>query len=413
METLKENYLFVLSHSELSLLEIDSYLQARNIRHKIVASSQDAAVVGCERLNPHRTARELGGSFKVCGNVLQLSLKDFSNLETLNARMQEEATFYAGLKDKISWGVSVYCEDPSYSQKLAQLLRDYFGQRLKQEGVSKAKFLEAKITGSQGKGVELRSTEFSKRERNEPLFEVVAACLGERVYVGRTAGATDHEGFRTRDFERPQQSPKLSLAPRLARLLVNLTGAVRGMTLLDPFCGTGTILQEGLMMGLNVVGIDIDLSVAKAAEMNLQWVKRQFGAPGRVRVIRGDARRLSDFLEEDSIDAVATEPILVPPLRHFPTGDEAEKMIEIAIDTYSVAFPEIVKMLRTGGRIVIVAPQVRTRDREMITFTFNEAFPELGLRLYEPSGFRVKYPVCPEAPQDQRVLRSYYVLVKS
>ena len=53
--------------------------------------------------------------------------------------------------------------------------------------------------------------------------------------------------------ERPFFSP-ISLHPRLARALVNLTAVRKGESLLDPFCGTGGILIEAAMLGVNCHG---------------------------------------------------------------------------------------------------------------------------------------------------------------
>ena len=54
---------------------------------------------------------------------------------------------------------------------------------------------------------------------------------------------------------KPKRHPAM-LKPKLARLLVNLTGAKK--QLLDPFCGTGSILIEAGVLGLKPLGSDID-----------------------------------------------------------------------------------------------------------------------------------------------------------
>ncbi len=59
-----------------------------------------------------------------------------------------------------------------------------------------------------------------------------------------------------------------SVHPKIARALINLTGIKRG-TILDPFCGSGGILIEAALMGLNPVGYDIDSKVLAKAHKNL------------------------------------------------------------------------------------------------------------------------------------------------
>jgi len=68
---------------------------------------------------------------------------------------------------------------------------------------------------------------------------------------------------------RPGFNP-VSLDPRLARCIVNLTGAKKGSKILDPFCGTGGILIEAGLMGLKPIGCDIDEEMLRKTQLNLE-----------------------------------------------------------------------------------------------------------------------------------------------
>ena len=70
----------------------------------------------------------------------------------------------------------------------------------------------------------------------------------------------DKKGFKERD---PQNRPYFhptALKPKLARAMVNLARVGEGDTILDPFCGTGSILIEAALVGAKPVGIDLDKS---------------------------------------------------------------------------------------------------------------------------------------------------------
>jgi tRNA (guanine10-N2)-dimethyltransferase len=67
---------------------------------------------------------------------------------------------------------------------------------------------------------------------------------------------------------RPLHMP-ISMDPKLARLMVNLTGMMQG-TIVDPFCGTGGILLEAGLMGFAVKGSDIDRRMVVMSRKNLQ-----------------------------------------------------------------------------------------------------------------------------------------------
>lgn len=79
------------------------------------------------------------------------------------------------------------------------------------------------------------------------------------------------------DFEKrkPHMRPELapiSLHPKLARCLVNLTGVQKGV-LLDTFCGTGGILIEAGLIGLTPVGYDILKKMVNISMINLKRYK--------------------------------------------------------------------------------------------------------------------------------------------
>jgi len=103
-----------------------------------------------------------------------------------------------------------------------------------------------------------------------------------------------------------------AMHPRLARCMVNLTGItqtrpslwdkkvrtkVRGFrpahffikkgTIVDPFCGAGGILIEAGLIGLNVIGCDIDAEMLKKAENNLKHFKINY------KLQKADATKLN------------------------------------------------------------------------------------------------------------------------
>jgi tRNA (guanine10-N2)-dimethyltransferase len=82
---------------------------------------------------------------------------------------------------------------------------------------------------------------------------------------------------RTEPFHirRPDLRPgffPVSLKPKLARTLINLSGVEKGI-IYDPFCGTGGILLEAAMIGLKVIGTDLDPLMIRAAKENFKHYK--------------------------------------------------------------------------------------------------------------------------------------------
>jgi len=95
------------------------------------------------------------------------------------------------------------------------------------------------------------------------------------------------------------------------KLITTFTKA--GDVVLDPMAGVGTTLVEGMLLGRNVVGVDIEEKFCKLIEGNLENVKKinersRFKLRlGRAAVVKGDSRQLAQLIQ-DKMDAVVTSP---------------------------------------------------------------------------------------------------------
>lgn len=85
------------------------------------------------------------------------------------------------------------------------------------------------------------------------------------------------------------------LASQMARALVNLVAAP-GDTLLDPCCGSGTVVAEALRDGIHAWGVEINPSLARQAAANLRSLKLA------ANIMVGDARRIRGSFDAAVID---------------------------------------------------------------------------------------------------------------
>ena len=81
-----------------------------------------------------------------------------------------------------------------------------------------------------------------------------------------------HKFEKRKSHLRPRPSP-ISLHPKLARALVNLTGAEENEIITDPFCGSGGILIEAGLMGMKTIGYDINKKMIWKSMVNLKHYK--------------------------------------------------------------------------------------------------------------------------------------------
>lgn len=146
-----------------------------------------------------------------------------------------------------------------------------------------------------------------------------------------------------KDFNqrKPQFRPffhPTSMHPKLARVLVNLARVKERDVLLDPFCGTGGILIEAGLMGLEIKGSDIDQRMVEGCEKNLESLNLK----GEIK--RGDALKP----ESMEVDAIVTDPPYARSsyVTEKNLGNFYEKFLSNAFNN-----------LRREGYLVLVVPK--------------------------------------------------------
>ena len=92
----------------------------------------------------------------------------------------------------------------------------------------------------------------------------------------RVIGVQDIDAYAKRDQARPARDAKVGmLPPKLAQILINLCGPLKlGSVILDPFCGTGVVLQEALLMGYQAHGTDVSERMVEYSKKNLDWLMK-------------------------------------------------------------------------------------------------------------------------------------------
>lgn len=199
---------------------------------------------------------------------------------------------------------------------------------------------------------------FSKRnpvDLDEPDI-VVRMLMSDKVHIFLEEYRTETDFFEKRKVsERPFFSP-ISLHPKYARALINLTGAVRGSTILDPFCGTGGIAIEAADMGMKALVSDFDPHMVAGTMENMDFYGLELHDSAILDV--GD---IAEYWSD--IDVVATDP---PYGRSTRTGGEAIGHM------YTRSMKSISDVLRSGGRAGIVLPHRVHTDH----MTLEDVYPQ-------------------------------------
>jgi tRNA G10 N-methylase Trm11 len=205
--------------------------------------------------------------------------------------------------------------------------------------------------------------------------------VGSNAFV--TRAVQDIESFGERDFGRPgRDSTSGMLPPKLARIMINLAAVDSKETILDPFCGSGTVLTEAALMGYTaLIGSDLSKKAVADTTQNLDWVAKKYGLPAhRATLLVSDVKNLGEHIKKNSVDAIVTEPYMGKPLR----GKETQKQLEIqARDLealYAQAFKTFERILKPRGIVIFIFPKFRHRGGWMET-NILERIKQLG---FEP-----------------------------
>jgi tRNA G10 N-methylase Trm11 len=143
------------------------------------------------------------------------------------------------------------------------------------------------------------------------------------VHIGKSITIQNIDAYSLRDYQKPKRDAKVGmLPPKLAQIMINLAG--ESNKIYDPFCGTGTVLIEGLLMRKEVVGSDINTRMVEYSKHNVEWLCQRFNTHKKYTIFEQDAQLINKESAK-SVDAIITEGYLGPAISKPPSKDEQQK----------------------------------------------------------------------------------------
>mgnify|MGYP001566814644 FL=1 len=213
-----------------------------------------------------------------------------------------------------------------------------------------------------------------------------------KVALGFSIALQDFEGYSKRDYGKPFRDPQAGMMPpKLAQMMINLASSPLQATsyklqaIIDPFCGSGTILMEALLMGFGAIGSDSSNKMTEGSKKNVEWLRTNFKIADSAKnnIFTKNACSLSkaDFqpyqLQATTAKAgqasydlsIVTEPYLGPELSTFPAVQFLERVISELSDLYIRFFKNLGGLLRADTPIVIIFPVWNKGKGEKIRLT--------------------------------------------
>lgn len=327
------------THARLATAELEAVLSSLIIPYLSVKSNNGIAFLETEQpLDADRLMSRLGGAIK-CVEVV--------------GEFEEEA-MYSWLLDQIDhstkfhFGLSLYATEPGIPTKKEWTTLHKTGmslkRALKQEGIS-CRYVQSQDT--------VLSSVIVRKERLLKNGAEIVLLKGARsLQYGKTLATQDYGEFAKRDYDRPRADAKSGmLPPKVARMIVNLARPSEGDVILDPFCGSGTILGEAYDLGFtNIIGSDISDRAIMDTRDNMEWMGCKdlplYESPAQELLKRG-------HLQEESVDRIVFEGYLGTPRPRREDIPALKKELDVL---YAEAFSVLAKLLREGGRIVAALP---------------------------------------------------------
>jgi tRNA G10 N-methylase Trm11 len=379
---------------KLSLAELISFLKMKNNEFRIIEYSKAFFIVTIT--GEHDSDIEhLGGMLKVGKVISTIETRTLERAYIKKDKIAKgkiEASFSSNdiinemlstRSPKLVFGVSIYCLGQplcNISKHMNHSIGSIMKRELSMRG-KKSRFLGFPKLREQP---QLTHVEVLKKSLVKNKAEVLF-CVGKKQsWISKTVAVHNPFEFQKRDISRPVQRRIFAMPPRLARIMVNLASCGLGATLVDPFCGVGTILQEALLTGAKVIGLDWNPWCVNASRANLRWLTKEYRPRNAdYKILHGDARHLADLFQEE-IDCIATEPDLGPALRQVPTTPYARRIIEKLRPLYSDFLREAHAVLKKDGRLVMVTPYIKTRSGEPVTMHIEQEAKDVGFKICYP-----------------------------
>lgn len=375
-------YIFILGSSpELASQEIVSFLDLNP--NKISNISQNIIITESP-LDYHQLINILGGTVKIA-DILE-TIDDLDKLSP--AKWQGYFGLNAPAPAKLTFGFSLYSGTQTDYQtilKSALAFKKYL------------KSLDQPARVVTGQDPELSSVIVTKN--NLLGRELLVIKHKDKWLLGLTQAVQDFAKYQERDIARPRRDARSGmLPPKVARMMINLAGPDYQKTILDPFCGSGTILQEAYTLGFsNILGRDISPKAISDSKANLDWLIKNNQQPSKLDIKPGDVQDLTHHVA-GPIDLIVSEPFMGDS-RKMPTKDTVQNLQNL----YKSAFQQFFKILAKNGQVVFIFPIFKIN---------NTKIPTLNLADITSCGFKLKTPTIVYSRADQRVLREIAVFTK-
>lgn len=328
---------------ELSLVELERSFGPGSVRRY---SEESATVSSDEPFDIQR----FGGVVKAGRVIAELDKADWLTLsKDIVQRYSRELSKGEG---KLTLGVSVYGRElkPRDVGRTGIALK----QALKKHGRS------VRLIPNDTSALSTATSHHNKLGLAPNKLELMIIYSDRSVIVAESVGTQNITALAARDQGRPKRDAFVGmLPPKLALMMVNMAGVSledRSPRILDPFCGTGVVLQEAALLGYDVFGTDLAEKMVDYSRVNMDWLVNKYRLNTNVTIEPGDA---IEHRWSGPITAVVAETYLGQPFSAPPAPDKLEKVVRICNEIISKFLRNLGEQIESGTPLTLAVPAWR------------------------------------------------------
>ncbi|OGY87697.1 MAG: hypothetical protein A2458_03610 [Candidatus Kerfeldbacteria bacterium RIFOXYC2_FULL_38_9] len=359
MQKKSKTYAFILgSHPDLSFLELEKILTPKNPGLRLKLQKNVAILENTPTLDSSQLMEKLGGVVKIVEIIGEFEEEEVFNW--LSSQINPASKFH--------FGFSLYRLDSEPKEtdvKTLHRLGLTLKKTFKKEGIS-CRFVSAQ-------SATLSSVIVHKERLLKNGVDVVLLKSKNQIIFGKTLAVQPFQKFSKRDYGRPRRDQKSGmLPPKIARIMLNIASPQPSATILDPFCGSGTILTEALLLGYkNISGSDLNPKAIADTKQNLAWSNLP-----SIPLYLTDIKNLEEKIKKESIDCVVTEGYLGKPQPQNPQ-QEREQLTFF----YQEVFANLKKILKPNACLVIALPAWRNQQK-LLTLPLSQTLHKMGYQSF-------------------------------
>jgi tRNA G10 N-methylase Trm11 len=315
----------------------------------------------------------LGGTQKAGKVIFELPHGDWHRVSM--KIVQSYVNSWAHFDGKITLGISAYgFDEPAREiQKTGIILK----QKLKRTDVS------LRLIPNTESALSSATSHHNKLGLSDNKIElIVVRARSGKIIIAESTGAQNITAFAERDQGRPKRDAFVGmLPPKLAQIMVNLAASPdKQVRILDPFCGTGVVLQEASLMGHAVYGTDLSDKMIEYSQTNLEWLDDKYPITTDVTLHQGDAM---DTKWRQPIDAVVGETYLGQPFSAPPSPSKLTEVRKNCNYIISTFLKNLASQIEPGTPVCIAVPAWRSTSGQFTHLPLVDQLDQLGFTEYK------------------------------